>query len=499
MIKSIQEDNILQLNRFKQFPPHPSYIAGFIDGDGCIFIRQIKDGFQSGFSISQSRTNILQILKYHFGGKITSSTARNNNLIDLMEEKYFYKYNKRNEYNLLIYSTEYRILLEYLKGSFIIKETQYKCLQDFYKLVNLPNKNEEKTLLYNICANNNIKCELNKNYLTRLNIEYISGLFDAEGCFYIDQKLKKIRITISQKNHPLILIEIQKFVGYGYVYNYNYVINKKDDCIKFIELIKPHLIVKYNQSNAIEQFLKTTHDNAKEEIYKFCNKEKHESEHFTDLNKNENGKDVYYETLRLQNIKSQFCKEIQLKQFYKEKSEKMKAEGNHNYGKIFSKETTKKMSTSIRDAKNGVSDEEILNVRNLIYEGYKNIEIQELFNLSRHTVSRIRNGNTVLRSEEKIERKPLTQVEINLSKRKILPEEIIIVIEKYIENWKPAKILDYLIQERSNKNIENTLTIDIIKNIKRNLKNDKNIIYESELTKERYEYYLNLRDKFNID
>ena len=38
----IEEDNIFHLNRFKLFPPHPSYIAGFIDGDGCIFIRKIR-------------------------------------------------------------------------------------------------------------------------------------------------------------------------------------------------------------------------------------------------------------------------------------------------------------------------------------------------------------------------------------------------------------------------------------------------------------------------
>ena len=38
---SIIEDNKRQLNRFKNNPPHSSYIAGFIDGDGCIFIRKI--------------------------------------------------------------------------------------------------------------------------------------------------------------------------------------------------------------------------------------------------------------------------------------------------------------------------------------------------------------------------------------------------------------------------------------------------------------------------
>ena len=82
----------------------------------------------------------------------------------------------------------------------------------------------------------------------------------------------------------------------------------------------------------------------------------------------------------------------------------------------------------------------------------------------------------------------MTQEEINLSKRKIGPQEIIIILEKYLENMKPTQILNYL-----NENYHNsTATIDIIKNIKRSLNNNKTIIYESELSKEKYKYYLEL-------
>ena len=123
MTEHIKNDNQFQLQRFKNHPPHPSYIAGFIDGDGCIFIRKITDGYQSGFTITQCRTNILQIIRYYFGGSITSSTNRNNKTINIMDQKqdnYFYKYNIRNQYNLLIRNNEYEILLDYLKNSFII-------------------------------------------------------------------------------------------------------------------------------------------------------------------------------------------------------------------------------------------------------------------------------------------------------------------------------------------------------------------------------------------
>ena len=494
----MEEDNQIHLNRFKNNPPHQSYIAGFIDGDGCIFIRKIIDGYQSGFTITQCRTNILQVIRYHFGGSITSSTNRNDKSINVMDEyDYYHKYNVRNQYSLMIRNNEYEILLEYLSNSFIIKEEQYRCLYEFNKLANLQNKTGEKEQIYLTCSEYNKKCNLDSKNLLRLNIEYISGLFDAEGCFFIDISNKKYKISIAQKNHPQILHEIQRYLGFGKVHKDKYEIYKKTDCLKFIKLVKNHLIVKYTQCEAFETFLTTNDDYIKEEMYKICNEEKHKIETFSELNQNENGKEGYLETLKLRDIKKQFCREILNKQFYKEKSEKMKGEGNHNYGKSFSEERKKKMSNSIRDAKGGVTDETIIQVRKLFEEGHKNIEIQELLGLPRHIVTRIKNGDLLCRNEEKINKNKMSQEEVNLSKRKIKTHEIIFVIEKFIENWKPIHILDYLIKERNKINLPNDITIDIIKNIKRNLKNNKkNIIYESETSKENYNYYLSLLEKF---
>ena len=498
-MNNIENDTKKQLQRFTLNPPNPSYISGFIDGDGCIFIRKITDGYQSGFIITQCRTNILQIIRYHFGGSITSSTNRNDKTINLMDEEneYYHKHNIRNQFNLLIRNNEYQVLLEYLHNSFIIKENQYQYLYEFNKLANLPNKYEEKEELYLKCSNLNKNCDLDEKYLTRLNIEYISGLFDAEGCMYINiNNFCSFYISIAQKNHPKILHNIQKNLGFGKVEKYVLKLYKKNDCLKFIQLVKPYLIVKYNQAEAFETFLTTNNITIKETMYKICNREKHEIEVFTDLNQNEKGKEGYLETLRLKSLKQQICKEIHNKQIYRDKSEKMKGEGNHNYGKTFSEETKKKMSVSIRDSKGGVSDEIIIKVRGLIKEGHKNIDIQNSLHLPRHTITRIKNGEIVCRNEEKKDITSLTQEQVNLSKRKINADDIIIVIEKNIEKWKPTQILDYLIEEKNKNGIQNNITIDMIKNIKRNLTNDKKIIYESELTKERYEYYLNLLKQF---
>jgi hypothetical protein len=495
---SFQQDNQEKLNKCKQIPPHPSYIAGFIDGDGCIFIRKITDGYQSGFTITQCRTNILQIIRYHFGGSITSSTNRNDKTINVMDDtnNYYHKHNVRNQYNLMIRSNEYKILLEYLQNSFVVKENQYQCLYEFNKLTNLPNKTDEKDKLHVLCSKYNEICKLNENNLSRLNVEYISGLFDAEGCAFIGNN-NSIKITISQKNHPSLLYAIQKFLHYGKVdRNIEFIIYQKYECLNFIRLVKPFVIVKYNQIVAFETFLQTSDNKIKEQMYRICNKEKHKIENFIELNQNEEGKEGYLETIRLRELKQKVCNQIIVKEVYKQKSEDMMGEGNHNFGKTFSEEHKKKMSNSIRDAKNGVSDEIIIKTREMIQSGYKNVDIQCILGLPRHTLTRIKNGIIICRNEENKERKTLTQEESNISKRKIKTNEIIIVIEKYIEGIKPCIILDYLVEKRNKGQIPNELTIDIIKNIKRNLTDHKRLIYESEVSTEQYIYYNELLDKF---
>lgn len=496
----IELDNINQLNRFSFNPPHPSYIAGLIDGDGCIFIRKIKEAYQSGFTISQCRTNVLQVIRHHFGGSITSSKNRNDKTENLMNTHNIHKYNIRNQFNLIIRNNEYEVLLNYLQNSFIIKEEQYNNLYEFNKIANLPNKINEKYDFYENCSKLNKTNNIKSINLSNLNIEYIAGLFDAEGCLFINtNNLNKFYISISQKNHPIILHEIVKFLGYGKVSTkeQKFKIYKKSDCLQFILLVKNHLIVKYNQANAFEIFLTTNDFNIKKEMYMICNKEKHEIEIFNSLNQNNSGKEMYIEKNNLMNIKKQICKEINLKQFYKEKSDQMIGNGNHNFGKSFSDETRNKMSASIINAKRLITDETIIQVRELLCNGNKNIDIQKMLNLPRHTITRIKNGEIVCKNEEKIEKKPLSQIEVNLSKRKITTDEIIIVIEKINTNWKPMEILDYLVKIRDRNNIVNNLTIDIIKNIKRNLKNEKHVIYENELSKEKYDYYLFLISNFS--
>ena len=73
------------------------------------------------------------------------------------------------------------------------------------------------------------------------------------------------------------------------------------------------------------------------------------------------------------------------------------------------------------------------------------------------------------------------------TKRDITGEEVIFIFEKILEGWKTIKIYNTIIQTNPNSLLDKKKTEVISSG---NCK-----IYESELTKERYQYYLQLREK----
>ena len=72
-------------------------------------------------------------------------------------------------------------------------------------------------------------------------------------------------------------------------------------------------------------------------------------------------------------------------------------------------------------------------------------------------------------------------------KRSITGEEVIFIFEKVLEGWKTIRIYNTLIQNNPNSGIDKKRTESI------STGNCK--VYESELSKERYEYYTALRQR----
>lgn len=239
--EEIIADNIDKLNSFRNSSPSSGYLAGFIDGDGTIFIRKFKDGYNSGISISQSRTNILSIMKNHFGGKIYEDKRDRGQ--------------GRTNYIYRVMGKEATKLIDYLNNEFVIKRTQYNCLKEFNSLVKKQKKQEEKEQLCQLC----LKTNKEKPHLIveNLSIDWIAGLFDAEGCITVKIERTEIRVKITQKNNPNVLTAIYDKFGYGKVKGLLWEIYDKNNILDFFTKVYPFLIVKRNQVDKAREYIDT--------------------------------------------------------------------------------------------------------------------------------------------------------------------------------------------------------------------------------------------------
>jgi hypothetical protein len=440
---NIIEDNLLKLNKFKNITLNPSYLAGLIDGDGSIFIRKIKDGYQSGISLTQSRTNILQIIQYHYGGTIVSPTEILTENI-LNEDGFYDKNNRRNSYTLIIRSNEYNFILNDIYKHIILKQTQIDALMEFSKIVNKQNMNEEKERLFQICKDINLTKE-NENYdISRLNIDYIKGLFDAEGHIFLSYKktnneirfTKGVYMKITQKNHPKIIDEIHKFLNFGKKSDYNYYVDTFEDCLKLIDLLKDNLIIKENQINAFETYLKTRLDKSEKyceeihikrlDLYKIINMEKHQIEIYNEKVSNKEG----YEQ-KLKNINKEIINEKELKkqEFYLAKSESMKGENHHFFGKKLSEEHALNISIATTNTKRANNENltndkirEIFALKTL----FSQKDVSEKYNMHREIIRRIWNKEILPTDDPDFinRKKELIQLKFNNSiNHDITPEQ----------------------------------------------------------------------------
>jgi hypothetical protein len=283
----IVEDNIQKFNKYIENPPHPSYISGFIDGDGSVSIMKIKDGYNPRVSIAQSRTNVLLIICHHFGGFIQQ------NKTELKETRSQYTYINRGK----TLST----FVDYIKDHILIKKTQIDALSEFMEYYKRHNKSDIKEkLCQTVLSANKIKIPLEINS-SQLNDYYLAGFFDAEGCIMIRRKkngdlTKGISIKITQKNNPSMLLAIQQYLGYGKIVNYYWILysNTNNSCSDFISRIINYSIVKYNQLVELQKYLETLiikkriYDNEisnkRNHIYEIIQIEKHESENIDETN-----------------------------------------------------------------------------------------------------------------------------------------------------------------------------------------------------------------------
>lgn len=419
-LRSIEEDNELKLDEYKDKDIDPSFIAGFIDGDGYVHMKESKGSIRYGIFIGQCRTNILQVLHYHFYGHIYKINDETRNEID--ENMYYLPNNIRTIYTIRQNSYYSKYLIEYIEDFIILKHNQIKCI---YEALQIKDEIKDHTIkekmieLKNKCQQYNQR-EIKIDYdFTRLNDAYIAGLFDAEGCVTIKHKgirEFRLKIGICQKNHPMLLEKLIEYFGYGIIDRYCYIIFIKDDIANFLERVLPFIIVKKNQVIVILKFLKLyreLNNNDVMTLYEICkrilNREKHMNE---DIVIPENLPHSKF----LERVDEEFVDILPsgdkvLKEQYKIKSERMSGERNHNYQKSFTESHIQKQKVSItkklRKNKEALSDENIEIIRQKRMNGIKQSDIIEEFKengmeLSRDNIRKITNGTlfTIRQLEE---------------------------------------------------------------------------------------------------
>lgn len=239
---------------------NPSYIAGFLDGDGSIWINKINGCYVLGISFSQTIPFLLDCIQKKYGGNIYVAKKRTN--------KNHHKY----QYTLRITGYECLPLLIDISPCVISKFKQINLAFEFLKFNNKTNFNTQKEELYKqmIFLNKEYKINRIKPY-ERINWDYIAGIYDAEGCNQT-YGYTQIQQSIVQKNDEKLLENILKFMNIKGCVSLNGILSIGKASTKvFIDKILDKLIVKHYQLECTKKLLQLNPKKDKEEILHLIN------------------------------------------------------------------------------------------------------------------------------------------------------------------------------------------------------------------------------------
>lgn len=396
--------NILDTNDYFNVELSASYLGGLFDGDGSFFIYKSKkdNGYSLSINFFQNVVNILKILQINFGGYIYKQNKKEN-----QRQQYCWKING-------IYSKK---IIDKLVTGCIIKKDQALYAQEFLTLINTNNTDRKLELYNNIRAcNARIVDEEKRNKpYDNINIDYITGIFDAEGCVLINKSYNKHYIKITQKNDVKILEYIKNYVKMGKVDEYVWISYHKD-IINFAKDMFKISIIKKKQLHAYIKYLETMNKKfvgnktiIRENCYDIIQNEKHTSIELeeeiigicNDIASTDNKKDnifeksiehqMYNERLKIQR-KLHKQQNIETKEI-KEISENTKTSNEDVLKFSFSEEHRKKIAMANMKNRRLLSDDKIREVLSLLKNKKPRKDIASDFNVSRQMIDDIANGN----------------------------------------------------------------------------------------------------------
>lgn len=257
--------NEIQINQ--EFPEierpwqiSPYYIGGFFDGDGSIYIDK---NYCLSICFTQCYLPILEKFHKIFGGNLYISTTKKN------EETRYCHYLKIHGKNCLK-------ILQYLDIGSILKHQQIQLAKKFIffnKINNLENIKEEYRQQI-IKLNRKYKSAEDLNY-SKINWEYISGLFDAEGCIYM-KNTNFSYIKITQKNNWKLIKSIRDFTGHGQIGDkIIWKVNRIDFAKWDLNKMLPFLNVKKFQAENCLKFFETHNKEQRKFLVNAIKEDKH--------------------------------------------------------------------------------------------------------------------------------------------------------------------------------------------------------------------------------
>lgn len=227
----------------------PSYIAGLMDGDGCIMFNK-AGAIMPQIELAQCDPYVVFALQKQYKcGQVRIVAAKTAN--------------SRQQFKITIYGC--RELLLCLKDHCIIKQRRAEiCFRLFEELSS--GRGDDSGAGYNTETVKQLFADYDnalKSYepesdaiYSRINNEYVAGLFDAEGCitFKKYERTNSVTVTITQRSSPTILRKINEF----YRINGSLTIQRLnlysfEKCTLLLNSIEPYVILKKDQISGFNE------------------------------------------------------------------------------------------------------------------------------------------------------------------------------------------------------------------------------------------------------
>jgi hypothetical protein len=194
-----------------------SYLAGYIDGDGCFFLKKETNPlkYRAYIVISSTNEEVLKTFELSFGGSIYACTPRKEHW------KRSYHWNCRGKFALEITNAMLEFLTEKKSDALIfIDYIKTSCKNHKQELIQKMKNNRDKIREINESVVEQIKQTKTIGVSNELDYPYLAGFIDAECCLGVSKYKPKNKpnftykiILQCQNTNPIIFFWLMERFG----------------------------------------------------------------------------------------------------------------------------------------------------------------------------------------------------------------------------------------------------------------------------------------------